>query len=57
MDTISSYKSVLKILIHATGRWIWLELCIERKLKLKIYSSGLAAYLTYNIKIMLIRFS
>jgi len=57
MDTISSYKSVLKILIHATGRWIWLELCIEHKLKLKIYSSSLAAYLTYNIKIMLIRFS
>lgn len=56
MDTISSYKSVQKILIHATGRWIGLELCIERKLKLRNYSSSRAAHLTFNIKIMLIRF-
>lgn len=50
MATISSYKSVQKILIHATGRWIGLELCIEHELK-ENYSISLAAHLTRNIKI------
>lgn len=40
MDTISSHESVQKILIHATGRWIGFELCIERELKEENYSKS-----------------
>jgi len=47
MDTISSHQSVQKILIHATGRWIGPELCIELELKEENYSMSLMC----NIKI------
>lgn len=40
MDTISSHESVQKILIHAAGRWIGFELCIERELKEENYSKS-----------------